>query len=232
LTVSAARGSRVRLCGQLWTPPEPGWPAIGEHSGCVLKRPRTAAPARRRIRMIKAWTRPWGVVGGVGAPARVDGGRGVPESCLLQSLLAAPFFRACAGVFPWSGERWGGTRVTWFGAASTNACSCVVTYDHARRACFSPFAGRCAAATRPLTRRGRMPGAWRGMRLGDLSAAASRRHDRYDPGGPPGQQAAIAALNRSAGRCQPSVLRGRSFISAATRVMSWTVCIRSVPFGK
>jgi len=36
-------------------------------------------------------------------------------------------------------------------------------------------------ATRPLTRRGRMPGAWRGMRLGDLSAAASRRHDRYDP---------------------------------------------------
>jgi len=92
--------------------------------------------------------------------------------------------------------------------------------------------GRCAAATRPLTRRGRMPGAWRGMRLGDLSAAASRRHDRYDPGGPPGQQAAIAALNRSAGRCQPSVLRGRSFISAATRVMSWTVCIRSVPFGK
>src|SRR5450755_2574989 len=139
LPVGAASGSRARLCGRLWTPPEPRWPAIGEHSGCVLKRPRTAAPARRRIRMIKAGTRPWGVVGGVGVAARVDGGRGVAGSCPLQSLLAAPFCRACAGVFPWSGERWGGTRVTWFGAARTNPCSCVVTYDHARRACFLCF---------------------------------------------------------------------------------------------
>ncbi len=47
-----------------------------------------------------------------------------------------------------------------------------------------------------------------------------------------GQQAAIAASNRSAGRCQPSVLRGRWLISAVTRVRSSTVCIRSVPFGK
>jgi hypothetical protein len=76
-------------------------PVAGEHSGCVLKRPGTAAPARRRIRMIKAGTRPWGVVGGVGVAARVDGGRGVAASCLLQSLLAAPFCRACAGGFPW-----------------------------------------------------------------------------------------------------------------------------------
>jgi hypothetical protein len=76
--------------------------------------------------------------GGAPAPPAdqggLTGGRGVPGSCLLQSLLAAPFCRACAGVFPWSGERWGGTRVTWFGAAGTNARSRVVTYDHARRA--------------------------------------------------------------------------------------------------
>jgi len=95
-----------------------------------------AAPARRRIRMIMAGLARGASLGGVGVAARVDGGRCVPASCLLQSLLAAPFCRACAGVFPWSGERWGGTRVTWFGAASTNPCSCVVTYDHARRARF------------------------------------------------------------------------------------------------
>src|SRR5450755_3592512 len=134
LPVGAASGSRARLCGRLWTPPEPRWPAIGEHSGCVLKAARDGRACAQAHPDDHGGTRPWGVVGGVGVAARVDGGRCVPASCLLQSLLAAPFCRACAGVFPWSGERWGGTRVTWFGAASTNPCSCVVTYDHARRA--------------------------------------------------------------------------------------------------
>ena len=101
---------------------------------------------------------------------------------------------------------------------------------------FSPFAGRCAAATRPLTRRGRVPGARRAARDAP-GGSVGRGRDATTamttaPEGRAGQQAAIAALNRSAGRCQPSVLRGRSLISAATRVISWTVCISSVPFGK
>ena len=49
----------------------------------------------------------------------------------------------------------------------------------------------------------------------------------------PGYAAAQTAANSSAGRCQPSVLRGRSLISAAILTTSSTVwTLRSVPFGK
>jgi len=120
--LSRAFGRRSGGCKSR-APPRPGCglltelpcTAIGGHSGCVLKRPGMAAPARRRIRMIMARTRPWGVVGGVGVAARVDGGRGVPGSCLLHSLLVAPFAVRAHRVIPGSSERRGGIRVTRFG---------------------------------------------------------------------------------------------------------------------
>jgi len=100
----------MRLCGRLWTSPEPRWPAIGEYRGCVLKRPGTAAPARRRIRMIMAGLARRGVVGGVGVAARIDGVvacRGV--ACSVPLSLRRFAVRA-PGSFPGSGERWGGMR--------------------------------------------------------------------------------------------------------------------------
>ena len=54
-------------------------------------------------------------MGGVGVAARVDGGRGVPGSCLLHSLLVAPFAVRAHRVIPGSSERRGGIRVTRFG---------------------------------------------------------------------------------------------------------------------
>ena len=60
-------------------------------------------------------TRPMGVVGGRRVAARVDGGRGVPGSCLLHSLLVAPFAVRAHRVIPGSSERRGGIRVTRFG---------------------------------------------------------------------------------------------------------------------
>ena len=49
----------------------------------------------------------------------------------------------------------------------------------------------------------------------------------------PGYAAALLAAKSSAGRCQPSVLRGRSLTSEAIRTTSSTVWTpRSVPLGK
>src|SRR5664279_5726294 len=61
----------------------------------------------------------------------------MPGSCLLHSFPSLRRFVVRGpGPFPGSGERCGGVRVTRFGAARTNACSRVVTYDYARRARF------------------------------------------------------------------------------------------------
>ena len=82
----------------------------------------------------------------------------------------------------------------------------------------------------------------RRRRVGDARGVRRRRGPRAepesiparvrDPGGPR-QAATLTAANSSAGRCQPSVLRGRSLSSAAIRTTSSTVWTpRSVPFGK
>jgi len=57
-------------CGLVTEPP---CTVIGGHSGRVLKRPGMAAPARRRIRMIMAGTRPWGVVWALGSLPALTG---------------------------------------------------------------------------------------------------------------------------------------------------------------
>ena len=56
--------------------------------------------------------RRWGASGSLPA---LTGGRGVPGSCLLHSLLVAPFAVRAHRVIPGSSERRGGIRVTRFG---------------------------------------------------------------------------------------------------------------------
>ena len=80
------------------------------------------------------------------------------------------------------------------------------------------------------------------QRVADARGVRRRRGPRAEPESIPArvrgsfgprQAATAAAVNSSAGRPQPSVLRGRSLTSAAIRAMSsavWT--LRSVPFGK
>ena len=56
---------------------------------------------------------------------------------------------------------------------------------------------------------------------------------RNSAGGWVAVQASISLLMRSDGRCQPSVFRGRSLISAATSASRSALWMeRSVPFGK
>jgi hypothetical protein len=123
---------------------------------------------------------------GVGIAARVDGGSWRAGGCLLHSLLVAPFCARVRRVLSGSGERCGGVRVTRFGAARTNACSCVVTYDHARRARFPikpppSVAFACAVVTgppcQPSCEGGKRLHRCRGSRpVRDQLAAKSWRH--------------------------------------------------------
>ena len=84
---------------------------------------------------------------------------------------------------------------------------------------------------------------WAAVGLADARRVRRRRGPRAEPESIPArvrarvggscQAAVAAAANSSAGRCQPSVLRGRSLTSAAIRTTSSTVwMLRSVPFGK
>ena len=116
-------------------PPVPSraWRSVGTARACSSGHgwPRLRAGASGRSwrgRARRASLRGGGVV------ARVDRGRGVPGSCVLHSPSRCAVLPLHAPGLPEDGRalwRHAGDAVR---RARTNPCSCVVTYDHARRA--------------------------------------------------------------------------------------------------
>jgi hypothetical protein len=106
-----------RVCALLAGSP---CPAISGHSGCVLKRPGMAAPARRRIRMIMARLARRASLGSLGSlpaltgvVARRGAARSIPSRCAVLPYVRRGSSRGRPSVVPACGvTRFGGPERT------------------------------------------------------------------------------------------------------------------------